>query len=1270
MGKLIRLELYNFKSYKGHHTLAFGDSYFTSIIGPNGSGKSNSMDAISFVLGIKSSHLRSSHLRDLVYRGRVLRTSTINGDGSAIGPEANGYALGDQDDADNPRGTQGSQGERNDPKSAWVMAVFEDDAGDPQRWKRTITSQGVSEYRINNRVVTAQLYNEALEAENILIKARNFLVFQGDVEAIASQSPKDLTRLIEQISGSLEYKAEYERLKEVADQAAEHQNHNLNRRRGINSEIKQFQEQKREADNYAKKADERDQAVVLHILWKLYHCQQVIDVSGTDIQRHQEELKEFRRGVEKYERSLDDARRDQARVGRDVGKVERDIKMKEADIEAKENGLIPIDEKIGIITRSVDGYAGKLAEIERERDSQSSTVDRLNKDLLVVNKAQVKWESDSEKAARQEGRQLSAGDLQEYKRLREQTNGRTSADQTQADALSRQQKTEEETVDSLKSTLETTHFQVQKLTDDIKDIGERRDRVTEQVTQTSREVDGKKKELNAIVSERLRTEQKRDELHEKLNEALHKILEADDGRRQSEKQVRMKETIASLKRFFPGVRGRVSELCKPKLQKYGDAVSTVLGRHFDSVVVDTEKTAKDCIVHLRDQRAGQATFIPLDTIQVKNINANMKGMHRGMRMAIDTIEYDNAVERAMSYACGNAMVCDDLSIAKYLCYQKGIEAKAVTLDGTVIHKGGLMTGGRGPRQDRSRRWEDAEVENLHKYKDKLTTELSALPKDSRRGTAEETLQGDLTGLEQRINYAREEVKSLERNFQSKKKELEHARRQVQEVKPKYDGKLREIQNLKNQLKQHRGVIEKVEDELFRSFCQRLGYTDIRDYEAQQGSRQQELAQKKLEFAMQKSKLENQLSFEQQRLRATQDRIKRLEERAQNDRRLIEELRKEKAAMGKDLDTTNALLEELREQLQEQRARHTKKAEKVAEQRREYQKRSTEVESTLRAIAGLEAEIQRNAAGRYALLRRCKLEGINVPLTEESESLDLLPIDELLQDGADQMDVDEDPDVSAIQPSTVQDYGVEVDFDDLAADLKENADEKVDEELQDRISMLGNELDKMAPNMRAIERLEGVESRLKSTEKDFEDARKRAKKARDDFLAVKEKRLARFRHAYSHIVEQIDHVYKDLTKTSALSPGGQASLDEEDSDEPYLGGIRYHAMPPSKRFRDMEHLSGGEKTMAAMALLFAVHTFQPSPFFVLDEVDAALDTANVSKIANYIRKRAGPGMQFIVISLKTSLFQSSQALVGIYRDQGANSSRALTLDVSLVLVRPA
>ena len=128
-------------------------------------------------------------------------------------------------------------------------------------------------------------------------------------------------------------------------------------------------------------------------------------------------------------------------------------------------------------------------------------------------------------------------------------------------------------------------------------------------------------------------------------------------------------------------------------------------------------------------------------------------------------------------------------------------------------------------------------------------------------------------------------------------------------------------------------------------------------------------------------------------------------------------------------------------------------------------------------------------------------------------------------------------------------------------------------------------------------------------------------------------------------------------------GGTAYLSLEDSEEPYLDGVKYHAMPPMKRFREMELLSGGEKTVAALALLFAIHSYQPAPFFVLDEVDAALDNTNVAKVAQYIRKHASSDFQFIVISLKNTFYENADALVGVYKDNEDVSSRVLTLDLT-------
>lgn len=1109
------------------------------------------MDAISFVLGIKSSHLRSTNLRDLVYRGRVMRTSKINGDGSAEKDGANkGPDVEDEQE-------HGEEGERNDPKTAWVMAVYEDDAGEEQHWKRSITSQGVSEYRINDRVVTAQEYNAALEAENILIKARNFLVFQGDVEAIASQSPKDLTRLIEQISGSIEYKAEYERLKAEAEEAAEQQTYQLNRRRGINSEIKQYQEQKREAENYARKAEERDQAIITHILWKLFHFQRLIDESSAEIQRHQDELKEYRRGVEKYEKNLEEAKKEHARVGRDVVKAEKNITKKEKDIEDLTNSLVPVDEKIDITSKKVERYASRISEIDREREAQAANAKRLEKDLKIVEKAQAQWESEWQKSMSKKGGQLSDADLQEYNRLKEEVNKRTSAEQLKLDNLRRQRKTEAETVNSLKSKFESSEWRLKSLESDMQSLIERKSAINEMIETTSNEIDRKKKELNALTSERLRVSQMRTELEEKLQVVLKKLLEADDGKKQNEKELRAKEMISTLKRIFPGVKGRVSDLCKPKQKKYAEAVSTVLGRHFDSIVVDNEKTAKECIQHLRDQRAGQATFIPLETIQVKPFNSNLKGMHRGMRPAIETVDYDDSVSRAISYACGNAIVCDDLATAKYLCYEKGVDAKAVTLDGTVIHKGGLMTGGHGPGQQNAKRWEDSEIENLYKLKDKLLGDLANLPKSHHKGAEEEALQGDLVGLEQRLSYAREEQKALDRNIESKRSEIDFAKRQMDELKPKLLQEQHALEELDEAIKESQESVSNVEDEIYSSFCSRLGYDNIREYEAQQGSLQEEASRKKLEFTTQRSRIENQLSFERQRLQATDDRINNLKAQHQRDRDLIEELKAEQERIRNQLDEFNAELDILKENLERQKDLYAQSADNVAQQRRELQKRSKNVEASLRLISALEGDIQRHSSGRYALLRRCKLENIDIPLTENSAPLDQLPIDELVQTAdPDAMEIDEDANATSTQAPAVQDYGIEVDFDSLGETLKEvcslligltasvltweqSADDRVEEELQERIRSLNSELEKMAPNTRAMERLEHVENKLRSTEKDFEEARKRARKAKEDFEAVMRKRSELFNKAFTHISEQIGPIYRELTRSANYPLGGQA-----------------------------------------------------------------------------------------------------------------------------------
>lgn len=217
-----------------------------------------------------------------------------------------------------------------------------------------ITTSGGSEYKLNGKTVPYKAYNEKLESFGILVKARNFLVFQvcalcrastlrlllthavqGDVEAVAQQSPKDLSKLIDQISGSLEHKAAYETASEELEKAVEQSTYQHNRRRGVNSEIKQYREMKREVERWRELADDKDRAVIRHLLWKLYHINKSIGSAQTSIAEKNESLADLRTAEQEAEAVLKEAKSEVRSAQKAVGKQERAAKGKEKAIDDK-----------------------------------------------------------------------------------------------------------------------------------------------------------------------------------------------------------------------------------------------------------------------------------------------------------------------------------------------------------------------------------------------------------------------------------------------------------------------------------------------------------------------------------------------------------------------------------------------------------------------------------------------------------------------------------------------------------------------------------------------------------------------------------------------------------------------------------------------------------------------------------------------------------------------------------------------------------------------
>ncbi|CAO1631057.1 unnamed protein product [Parajaminaea phylloscopi] len=1234
---LVSLEITDFKSYRGTQVIGPFKS-FSAVIGPNGSGKSNLMDAISFVLGVKSAQLRSSNLRDVIFRGRRM----------AAGP---GNASGESDDSDDA----GEGASSADAHKASVTAVYRDRTGKEWRFQRTITLAGVSEYRVNGRVHSYASYNRQLEQFRILVKAKNFLVFQGDVEAVAQQGSRDLARLIDQISGSLELKDDYEEAKVRMERSHEESASAFNKRRGINGELKTFREQKAEVERWESLQEERDAHILQLVLWQLYQSERQVTESRATIEDTSAKIPSLRRDCSAEERNVESRRKEAANALRDVSRAEREVRKLEKEIEDLQPSLDALDERGQHSERRTAAAEKIISEIQRDLERSRADLRKLEDSYELTKQAAQRAED--EESARSSELNLSPDDVDEYHVLRAEAAVSRATERQQLDTLQRQLRARRATVEAMAEKVRQLTRTRDKLEAESLVAGEQKSSRQSQIDDLNERLQSSRQQLASIQEERSQIRRRETQLNDLLQECYSKLIQAGNDAKQSEREVKMKETVTALSRIFPGVRGRLVDLCKPTQQKYDQAVSTVLGRNVEAVIVDHEKTAIDCIEYFRNQRVGQATFIPLDTIQAKPINDRLRSVARGARLAIDVIQYDGAIEAAMQYVCGNALVCDTLDVARHISYEKKIEAKTVTLDGTVIHKSGLITGGQSG--DRAGRWEDREVQGLQRQQQECLDELRTLAARRRELPPDDTLVAQISECESRLLALRDDLLAATSRHNDLVTELDNTKRQIDDMDPKVGSAQAELKTLENEVAALQQTVDLADDVVFAQFCQRVGISNIREYEQKQLALLERQKDARLEFEVQMKRLQHQITFLTSQIRTQEERLQLNERVRQKEQDRLAAVADERQQVRDTLEEITAEIVRREARLQSLKETQEEKAAELTAAKRDLSRCSKALDAALKEIAALNDQIEKLSGQRSEVLRRCRLEEIDLPLRKGS--LNKVPLEDAAGDGMAPMDIDEDSTQRAIK---VPDFGIEVDYDDLDEDARVDGSHNMEVELRARVDRLNTMIEKMAPNTKAADRLGDTEARFRATEADFEKARKESAAAKTAFNDIKKRRCDLFNKAFNHISGRIDSVYKDLTKGKAAPMGGVAYLSLEDTEEPYLSGVRYHAMPPMKRFRDMDQLSGGEKTMAALALLFCVATFAPPPFFVLDEVDAALDSQNVAKVATYIRSQARPEFQFIVISLKASLYERAEGLVGVYRktDDGQNSSASLTLDL--------
>ncbi|CAN8212728.1 unnamed protein product [Coccothraustes coccothraustes] len=1217
MGYLKLLVVKDFKSWRGQQVIG-PFMRFNCIIGPNGSGKSNIMDAVSFVMCEKTSNLRVKSVRELIHGAHVGRPVS---------------------------------------STASVKIVYCEEDGEEKTFSRVIRGS-CSEFFFNDKSVSRSAYISELEKVGILVKARNCLIFQGTVESIAMKKPKERTQLFEQISNSWEYAEDYEQKKKKMQQAEEDAQFNYNKKKSVAAERKQARIEKEEAEHYQMLIKELDEERIQLQLFQLYHNEKQISFLKNSLDEKNMEAYIKKEALSTAEDSFKVKKKMFGILNRDQQQMEKEMRTLEASLIQQRPLYIKAKENTSYQIKKVEMSKKSLRDKEKACDKEKQNIKELEMELSDIEKAWRAFEEKTEEERMQRAAEIELGEsqLQRYKELKEMARKKVATLAQQLEKLRWEDKGDQERLKLNRRKKREIEETIKQTVEQVEEHEKRIEKLEEYAKICIASLTEKKQQEEVLAKEIESATVRMAEVNEDLNKIVGELQNARIDYHEGRREQMRAEILESLKRLYPdSVFGRLLDLCHPIHKKYQLAVTKVFSKYMTAIVVASEKIARDCIRFLKQERAEPETFLALDYLDVKPINEKLREIKEA-KMMVDVVQTQFApLKKVIQFVSGNALICETIKDAKHIAFDGPVRLKTVSLDGTLFLKSGVISGGSSDLRFKARCWDEKEINKMKERRDSLITELKDLMRIRRKEADLKQLRAQCQGTQTRLKYSQSELdltkkKHLANLFMEKSK-LES---ELVNIEAQHDMLNEGIVQRKEKIKEFQKKINEVEDVVFQEFCEEIGIENIRVYEQEHVRQQEEIDKRRLEFENQRTRLNIQLEYNRDHLQKVTNSVSKLRETVHKDEAEIIKLRKDEEKL---LKKVNELLEEqqhLKDRLSAHKAELEKSQNEVEEFRKMMLTLNREATKLQREATALETSLEEMRLRRHNLLLECKVQDLKIKLL--SGSLD--DISEV-EPGA------EIEGTQALSGIYEREEGIQIDYSTLEIDLKELESDK---DIEDQVKQMQQEIKSKevtlmktaAPNLRAGEKLLIARDKFQESIDAFENSRKEARICKQEFEEVKKRRYELFSRCFEHASIAIDKIYKKLCRNSSA----QAFLSPENPEEPYLEGIGFHCVAPGKRFMPMDSLSGGEKTVAALALVFAVHSFRPAPFFILDEIDAALDNTNIDKVSSFIREQAHEQLQMIVISLKEEFYCKADALIGVCPEHNdIMFSQVLTLDLT-------
>ncbi|EIW64469.1 RecF/RecN/SMC protein [Trametes versicolor FP-101664 SS1] len=1240
-----KMALVNFKSYAGRQEIGPFHKSFSAIVGPNGSGKSNTIDALLFVFGYRASKMRQGKLSELIHN------SANHPNLPDCSVEVHFREIIDLPGPD----------------------AFELVPGSKLVVTRTAYRNNSSKYSINGRSSTYSEVQTLLKGRGIDLDHNRFLILQGEVESIAQMKPKaanendeGLLEYLEDIVGTSQYKEPIDEALVEVERLTEDRQEKLSRLRIVDKDRKALESKKKEAEDYLRMVNDLVRARSRLWQWYIWKClenesqlEEKIGKIEHDLQeerdRNQDDINHFEllqkhydekcSAYEEVQKAAAEAVKDLA--AREKTQISLEEKRKHANTKAKKlKKAIHDDEHARAeADRTVDDSAAK---IERKRDELESLEQELSQAEKVLEEIRDSLKDKTQVFHDQI--EVKQKELQPWMAKIDAKQAEIDVATSERDALKKKAEAAKEAREKADAELEQLHEDHQAKKAELQELEAEKTRNQREIRSAEKEFQDAQANIQGLRA--------------KASASRQKVDEAKSSQEQSRSNNRVLDTLIRLKTAgrIQGFHGRLGSLGTIE-DKYDIAISTACGQ-LGNMVVDTVEQGQACIEYLRNQNVGRASFMVLE-----KISGDMRRIQTpdNVPRLFDLIKpKEPKFAPAFYKALRDTLVVDTLEQANRIAFGGHKRWRVVTLAGQLIDASGTMSGG-GTSVQRggmsSKLAADAvPPEVIRKYQETSEEDARALDEAVR----------ELRELEAKVEALKQSAPRLDLAIDKVQLDIRNAAKRIADTE-------RRVKELKSQSKPDANDVSRIAT-LDRGIDAATAELEKLQGKANAIEAEIKALEKKIleiggaRLLSQKSKVDGLrlhinlandeiTKAEVAKAKAEKDRVKH-QSAVESNTGELEDVQRELADLEEQLEECAEYMAQLRQQVDVAQTAAEKSSEALAQLKEELDEKSEHIQAFRQKEMKLKQELEdtkKSHSDNKATLEHWSIEHDKLQLEDIDE-------EEEGEEGAaggeggegengegagGEGPVKKEPGARKSRARTPSHELHSYSEQELGTFKKR--------ELLADAELLDEKVKNAKPDLSVLKDYRQREEEFLRRAAEFDKITKLRDAKKEEYEALRKRRLDEFMAGFSAISLKLKEMYQMITL------GGNAELELVDSMDPFSEGIIFSVMPPKKSWKNISNLSGGEKTLSSLALVFALHVYKPTPLYFMDEIDAALDFRNVSIVANYIKDRT-KNAQFIIISLRNDMFELSHRLIGIYKT--ANATRSISIDNHALHAIPA